>query len=80
MVLLPMNARRCEEPNVARVLNPIEATSELVREAVFTVFADPSYREAAEHMRDEIVTLSDQMHAVILLERLAAERAPVLAR
>jgi len=86
MVLLPigadqpLNARRCEELNIARVLNPIEATSELVRETVAAVLADPGYRESAAVMRNQIALLPDQMHALSLLEQLAEQRAPVLAQ
>jgi UDP:flavonoid glycosyltransferase YjiC (YdhE family) len=41
-----------------------------VREAVSTVLDDPSYRAAAERIRDEIRALAGPEHAVRLLERL----------
>jgi UDP:flavonoid glycosyltransferase YjiC (YdhE family) len=86
MVLLPMgadqslNARRCEDLTIARVLDPVTATPELVKETVSAVFDNPGFRQAAAHMKEEIATLPDQMHAVNLLERLAAEKTPVLAQ
>jgi UDP:flavonoid glycosyltransferase YjiC (YdhE family) len=75
-VLLPMgadqpwNAARCEELGVAVVLDAMRATPADVREAVSTVLGDPSYRVAAERVRDQIRTLPGPEHAVRLLERL----------
>jgi len=85
MVLLPMgadqphNAARCAELGVARVLDAVATTPETAREAVATVLADPTYRRAAERLRDEIAALPGPEHAVALLERLAAEKHPLLA-
>jgi UDP-N-acetylglucosamine:LPS N-acetylglucosamine transferase len=75
-VLLPMgadqpwNAARCEELGVALVLDAVRATPDDVREAVSTVLEDPSYRTAAERVRDEIRGLPGPEHALALLERL----------
>ena len=75
-VLLPMgadqpwNAARCEELGAALVLDALRATPEDVRAAVSTVLDDPSYRAAAERVRDEIRALPGPEHAVTLLERL----------
>jgi UDP-glucoronosyl and UDP-glucosyl transferase len=75
-VLLPMgadqpwNAARCEELGVAVVLDAMQATPADVRKAVSTVLDDPSYRAAAERVRDEIRALPGPEHAVRLLERL----------
>lgn len=69
----PLNATRCAELGVARVLDAMEATPETVREAVATMLSDPTYRQAAESMRDEIASLPGPAHAVMLLERLAPE-------
>ncbi|HEY5169052.1 MAG TPA: glycosyltransferase [Thermoleophilia bacterium] len=82
MVLLPigadqpLNAARCQALGVADVLGPLSATPEMVRAAVTRVLADAGFREAAERIRDEIAALPGPKHAVTLLERLAAERAP----
>jgi UDP:flavonoid glycosyltransferase YjiC (YdhE family) len=75
----PLNAARCTELGVGRMLDPVAATPEMVREAVATVLADPSYRRAAERLRDEFAALPEPMHAVRLLERLAMERRPIVA-
>jgi len=78
MVLLPMgadqphNARRCEALGVARVLDPVAMTPESLSGAIAAVLADPSCREAAQKMRDEIAALPDQGEAVARLERLTA--------
>jgi UDP:flavonoid glycosyltransferase YjiC (YdhE family) len=85
MVLIPMgadqpyNAARCAELGVARILDAVEATPEAVREAVSTVLADPTYRHNAERLRHEIAALPGPAHAVMLLERLAAERRPLVS-
>jgi len=72
----PLNAARCENLGVARVLDPIAATSEMIREAVTTVIESPGYRQAAERLRDEIATLPGPEYALILLQRLAVTRQP----
>jgi UDP-N-acetylglucosamine:LPS N-acetylglucosamine transferase len=66
----PLNAARCEELGAALVLDAMRATPEDVREAVSSVLEDPSYRVAAERVRDEIRRLPGPEHAVRLLERL----------
>jgi MGT family glycosyltransferase len=77
MVLIPMgadqpvNAARCAELGVGRVLDAMTATPQDVRDAVSTVLVDPTYRQAAERMRDEIAALPGPAHAVKLLEQLA---------
>jgi UDP:flavonoid glycosyltransferase YjiC (YdhE family) len=75
----PLNAARCEELGVARVLDAVRATPEQVREAVSAVLSDPTYRSAAERFRGEIAALPGPEHAVKLLERLATERRPLSA-
>jgi UDP:flavonoid glycosyltransferase YjiC (YdhE family) len=77
-VLLPMgadqpqNAARCEELGVARVLDAVRATPEMVREAVADVLANPDYRIASQRLADEIAALPGPEHTVPLLEQLAA--------
>jgi UDP:flavonoid glycosyltransferase YjiC (YdhE family) len=77
-VLLPMgadqpgNAARCEALGVARVLDVMAATPEDVAVAVTAVLEQPSYREAAERLRDEIETLPGPDHAVALLITLTS--------
>jgi UDP:flavonoid glycosyltransferase YjiC (YdhE family) len=68
----PLNAARGEKLGVARALDAVTATPAGVRDAVSAVLAEPSYRRAAERLRDEIAALPGPEHAVTLLERLAA--------
>lgn len=46
--------------------------------AVQAVLAEPAYREAATRFRRDATGLPGSAHAVTLLERLAAERRPIL--
>lgn len=77
-VLLPMgadqpgNVARCEALGVARVLDAVTATPADVRRAVEAVLTEPSYREAAERLRDEVAALPGPDHAVALLNTLSA--------
>lgn len=73
----PLNAARCAELGVARVLAALTATPEQVRLAMAAVLAEPGYRRAAERLRDEIAGLPGPEYAVQLLERLAGERRPL---
>ena len=81
-VLIPMgadqphNATRCVALGVAQTLDVIAATPADVRAAVTTLLSEPAYRRAAERVRDEIAALPGPDHALLLLERLAAERRP----
>jgi UDP:flavonoid glycosyltransferase YjiC (YdhE family) len=75
----PLNAARCAALGVAQVLDALTVTPETAGTAVATGLADASYRRAAERIRDEIATLPGPDHAVRLLERLAAEKAPLVA-
>jgi UDP:flavonoid glycosyltransferase YjiC (YdhE family) len=76
----PLNAARCVQLGVAQMLDPIAATPDTVRAAVSAVLVDPSYRRAAERIRDEFAALPGPAHAVALLERLAADKQPVFRR
>jgi MGT family glycosyltransferase len=67
----PLNAARCEELGAARVLDAVRSTPEAIGESISVVLSEPSYRAAAERLRDEIAALPDPAHAVTLLERLA---------
>jgi UDP:flavonoid glycosyltransferase YjiC (YdhE family) len=75
-VLIPMgadqepNARRCEALGVALVLDALAATPADVAGGVTIVLSDPSYRTAAERVRDEIAALPGPEHTVTLLEQL----------
>jgi len=66
----PLNAARCEQLGAARVLDPVAATSEDVRDAVTAVLDEPEYRASAERLRREFAALPGPEWAVELLERL----------
>ena len=74
----PLNAARCAQLGVARVLDSSGATPDNVHAAVSDVLADARYRQAAERIRDEFATLPGPAHAVSLLEQLAMENRPIL--
>jgi UDP:flavonoid glycosyltransferase YjiC (YdhE family) len=75
----PYNAERCAALRLGRVLPPAEVTPGTVRAAVRAVRADPSYRRNAQRVRAEIDGMAGPEHAVALLERMVAARAPVIA-
>jgi len=85
MVILPLaadhpeNAARCAELGASRTLDQDNLTPEYVREVVLDVLHTPSYRQAAQRLRDEFDALPGVDHAVELLERLARDRVPVVA-
>jgi len=74
----PYNAECCTALGVGRVLGADERTPEAIRAAVRAVLADPTYRQSAARVRDEIAALPGPEYAVQLLERLAVERQPLL--
>jgi UDP:flavonoid glycosyltransferase YjiC (YdhE family) len=74
----PENAQTCARLGVARILGSRERTPAGVRAAVCDVLADASYRVRAERLRDAMACLPGSAHAITLLERLAAERRPIL--
>ena len=74
----PFQAERCVAAGVGRRIEPAALTPEALREAVSAILGDPSYRRAAVRLRDEMHALPGTDHGVALLERLAAERAPLL--
>jgi MGT family glycosyltransferase len=86
MVLLPMgadqphNATRCAALGVARVIDAMRATPDSVRDAVTSVLGNPAYRQAAERLRDEIAALPGPGNAVTLLEQVARQKQPLIAR
>jgi len=75
----PENAARCTALGLGRVVLPADLTPETARQAVQAVLGDPACRAAAARMRDAIAALPGPEHAVALLERLAAERQPIVA-
>jgi UDP:flavonoid glycosyltransferase YjiC (YdhE family) len=66
----PLNAARCAQLGVSRVLDAGTATPAQVREAASAVLADPAYRRAAEQIRAGIAAMPGPDEAVRRLERL----------
>jgi MGT family glycosyltransferase len=75
----PYNAACCSALGVGRVVGPNDRTPEAIREAVRAVLADPTYRANAVRVRDETAALPGPEVAVELLERLARDKAPIVA-
>ena len=66
----PLNASRCEQLGLARVLDLVAATPEEIRDAIAEVLADCSYRDAADALQAEFAALPGLEHAVERIERL----------
>ncbi|MDQ2783724.1 MAG: glycosyltransferase [Chloroflexota bacterium] len=75
----PDNAARCAALGVGRTIGPEERTAEAIRGAMRGVLGDPTYRRNAERVREAMATLPGPEYAAELLERLAAEKRPILA-
>lgn len=77
MVLLPMgadqpwNGDRCAAISVARVLDPVRATTADIRAAVREALADLAMRAAAESARDSMLALPPPSAAIEAIKRLA---------
>lgn len=67
----PLNAQRCAELGVARVIGPADRTPETIREATREVLVNGDYRANAERYREEMARLPGVEHAAGLIERLA---------
>ncbi len=73
----PYNAACCAALEVGVVIEPDNRTPEAIRAAVRAVMDNPSYRQKAEQVRDEMAALPGPEHAVELLERLVVEKRPL---
>jgi MGT family glycosyltransferase len=71
----PYCATRCQSLGVGRVIGPADRDAATIRAAVRTVLADPSYRDHARHMRDEIRALPPTDAAVTVLEQVVDKHA-----
>jgi UDP:flavonoid glycosyltransferase YjiC (YdhE family) len=84
LMLLPQgsdhfsNAQGCEALGVGRSVVPGEQTPEAIREAVRAVLGEGAYREGAERARAAIAAMPGPEEVVTLLERVAAEKQPLL--
>ena len=75
----PRNAERIMALGLGKALDPHRAGPEMIRDAVLEVLRTPSYRGAAERVRDEIGAMPGTEQAIELLERLARDRTPIIA-
>ena len=79
MVIIPVlgdqfvNAKRCEELGLAKVIASEARTPKAIRAATREVLAEPSYRQAAEKMRDDMLALPGIEYAVEPLEQLVRQ-------
>ena len=74
----PLNGARCAALGVARVLDAVGATPQVVREAVVRVLEEPTYRQAAERLQAEIAALPTPNQVIRLLEQLVTRQALTL--
>ena len=70
----PLNAGRCTALGVGITADAVRSRPEDVRAAADTVLGTPSYRAAAERVRDEVALLPGPAAMVPLLEGLVAGR------
>jgi len=71
------NAEACVASGAARALLPAEVDADSVRGGVRALLEEPSYRNAAAEVAADLAAMPGPDHGVRLLERLAAERAPI---
>jgi len=69
----PMHARRCAEIGTALPLDRNELTPEKVRNAIWTVLREPSFRIRARALADEIAAMPGPDASVELIERVVRE-------
>lgn len=74
------NAARCTALGVGRVISPSDLSPEKVREEVSVVLGDGQYKHNALRIQAEMHALPDVDYGVRLLQRLAAERKPIVSR
>lgn len=85
MVILPvgadqfMNADVCARIGMSRTLDRADLAPARVAQIVNDVLTTPGYRETARRLQAEFNALPSPGHAVDLLERLAREKAPIIA-
>jgi len=74
----PKNARLLERVGVARVIQPPDLAAKTIRAAIHAMLADPRYRAAAARQQAALAALPGPEEGVALLERLAADKAPLV--
>jgi UDP:flavonoid glycosyltransferase YjiC (YdhE family) len=74
----PFTAKRVEALGLGRAVAPPDRTPETIRARLREVLGNPLYRDNAQQFADEMRSLPPLADAVTLLERLAAERRPIV--
>ena len=72
-----INARRVERLGAGIAIGEDARSPESIRDGVNAVLSWPSYRESAQRIAASFEELPPFLHAVTLLERLAADRQPI---
>jgi len=72
------NAEACVAAGVARSLLPAEVTAEAIREEIRALREQPTYRDRARQVAQEIHRMPAPDDGLRLLERLAQERSPLI--
>lgn len=75
----PLNAERAVALGAAQIIPPRRLDVATIRTTVENALQTPSLRRRSESVREEISSLPPVEDSVALLERLARERAPILA-
>jgi UDP:flavonoid glycosyltransferase YjiC (YdhE family) len=84
LVLVPLiadqffNAHVAQSLRLGQVVSQAQLTPTHIRAAVEEVLANPLYRQNAARLQAEMQALPNQQYAVGLVERVAADHAPVL--
>jgi UDP:flavonoid glycosyltransferase YjiC (YdhE family) len=73
-----LNAQRFTQLGAGLIVTRHELTPQSIRDAVRTVLHDPSYRQAARRIAQELRGQPGPEHAAHLLTRLAREKQPIL--
>jgi UDP:flavonoid glycosyltransferase YjiC (YdhE family) len=71
----PLNAARCTDLGVGRVLDAATLTPDDVLAATTAVLAEPRYRDASARLQAEIASLPSTEDALALLEQLHAQQS-----
>jgi UDP:flavonoid glycosyltransferase YjiC (YdhE family) len=73
------SAVRCVALGLGRSIRYVNLSPQAVREAIHDILQDPSYRQNAQRLREEMMSLPDLRRAVALLVKLAVEKTPQIA-
>lgn len=75
----PLNATRCETLGVAKVLDAVKASPEMIQDAARNILNTESYRIAVQRIQDEIATMPPVSSAIALLEQLGQTKQAIFS-